>query len=300
MPGSTRQKLQRMALVSIAIAFVVMALKYWAYHVTGSVALYSDALESIVNVITAFVAWYAIRLSFKPEDSSHPFGHHKAEYLSAVAEGALIIAAALLIMQQAWSAWQLPIALEQTPLGLGVNAAATVINAVWATLLVRAGQRHKSPALLADGKHIWTDVLTSAGVLIGLSLAIATGRLWLDPLMAVLVAVNILWQGWKVINFSVQGLMDHAVEPEEDARIRAIISDNAAGAIEVHDLKTRAAARATFVEFHLVVPEKMTVSEAHDICDRIEEAVKAQVSDCVVTIHVEPEGEAKHSGVLVL
>jgi cation diffusion facilitator family transporter len=300
MPGSTRQKLQRMALVSIAIAFVVMALKYWAYRVTGSVALYSDALESIVNVITAFVAWYAIRLSFKPEDSSHPFGHHKAEYLSAVAEGALIIVAALLIMQQAWSVWRLPVALEQTPLGLGVNAAATVINAVWATLLVRAGKRHKSPALLADGKHIWTDVLTSAGVLIGLSLAIATGRLWLDPLMAVLVAVNILWQGWKVINFSVQGLMDHAVEPDEDARIRAIISDNAAGAIEVHDLKTRAAARATFVEFHLVVPEKMTVSEAHDICDRIEEAVKAQVSDCVVTIHVEPEGEAKHSGVLVL
>jgi cation diffusion facilitator family transporter len=299
-PRLVRQKLQRMALTSIAIAFVVMALKYWAYRVTGSVALYSDALESIVNVITAFVAWYAIRLSFKPEDSSHPFGHHKAEYLSAVVEGALIIVAALLILQQAWSVWNVPQALEQTNLGLAVNAVATIINAIWASMLMRAGRAHKSPAILADGKHIWTDVLTSIGVLVGLFLAISTGRLWLDPLMAVFVALNILWQGWLVINFSVQGLMDHAVDPDEEARIRTVISDNAAGAIEVHDLKTRAAARATFVEFHLVVPEKMTVSEAHDICDRIEEAVKAQVSDCVVTIHVEPEGEAKHSGVLVL
>ena len=302
MPSSRliHQKLQRMALISIAVAFAVMGLKYAAYHVTGSVALYSDALESIVNVVTAFVAWYAIRLSYKPEDSSHPFGHHKAEYLSAVVEGALIIVAAVLIMQQAWSAWDAPRALEQTNLGLAVNALATIINAVWASMLMRAGRAHRSPAILADGKHIWTDVLTSVGVLLGLSLAIATGRLWLDPMMAVLVALNILWQGWLVINFSVQGLMDHAVDADEESRIRAVIADHAAGAIEVHDFKTRAAARATFVEFHLVVPGKMTVKQAHDICDRIEEAIRKSVADCRVTIHVEPEGEAKHSGVLVL
>ncbi len=298
--ASIRQRMQRMALISIAVAFIVMGLKYAAYHVTGSVALYSDALESIVNVITAFVAWYAITLSFKPEDSDHPFGHHKAEYFSAVVEGVLIVVAALLIAHQAWNAWMTPPVFEQTNTGLAVNAVATVINAVWAALLMRAGRAYKSPALLADGKHIWTDVLTSVGVLIGLSLAIGTGQLWLDPIMALLVALNILWQGWLVINFSVQGLMDHAVEPQEEARIRAVISDNADGAIEVHDLKTRAAARATFIEFHLVVPENMTVKQAHDICDRIEDAVNASVPHSRVTIHVEPEGEAKHSGVLVL
>jgi cation diffusion facilitator family transporter len=292
--------MQRMALISIAVALVVMGLKYAAYHVTGSIALYSDALESIVNVITAFVAWYAISLSFKPEDSDHPFGHHKAEYFSAVVEGVLIVVAALLIAHQAWSAWSKPPVFEQTNTGLAVNAVATVINAIWAALLMRAGRAFKSPALLADGKHIWTDVLTSAGVLIGLVLAIATGKLWLDPVMAVLVALNILWQGWLVINFSVQGLMDHAVEPQEEARIRSIIGENAQGAIEVHDLKTRAAARATFIELHLVVPEKMTVKQAHDICDRIEDAVKASVPHSRVTIHVEPEGEAQHTGVLVL
>lgn len=297
---TTRQKLLRMAQMSIAVALTVMGLKYAAFHVTGSVALYSDALESIVNVITAFVAWYAISLSYKPEDSDHPFGHHKAEYFSAVVEGVLIVVAAILILHQAWGAWIAPVVLEQTSLGLAVNGVATIINAIWATMLVKAGTLHKSPAILADGKHIWTDVLTSVGVLIGLFLAITTGRQWLDPVMAVLVAVNILWQGWMVINFSVQGLMDHAVDVGEESRIRTIISENAEGAIEVHDLKTRAAARATFIEFHLVVPEKMTVKQAHDICDRIEEAIKKAVDHSRVTIHVEPEGEAKHTGVLVL
>jgi cation diffusion facilitator family transporter len=300
MTASPRQILQNMALASIAVAFTVMALKYAAYHVTGSVALYSDALESIVNVITAFVAWYAVTLSYKPEDSEHPFGHHKAEYFSAVVEGVLIVVAALLIAHQAWNAWNEPPVFAQTNTGLAVNAVATAINAGWAALLMRIGRKFKSPALLADGKHIWTDVLTSVGVLIGLVLAVGTGKLWLDPVMAVLVALNILWQGWLVINFSVQGLMDHAVEPQEEARIRNVISENAGGAIEVHDLKTRAAARATFIEFHLVVPEKMTVKQAHDICDRIEGAVHASVPHSRVTIHVEPEGEAQHTGVLVL
>jgi cation diffusion facilitator family transporter len=295
-----RRRMQRMALISIAVAFVVMGLKYAAYHVTGSVALFSDALESIVNVITASVAYYAITLSFQPADDDHPFGHHKAEYFSAVVEGVLIVVAALLIIHQAWTAWTTPHALADTNTGLAVNAAATAINAVWATVLLRAGRAGKSPALIADGKHIWSDVVTSIGALIGLYLAIATGRLWLDPLMAVLVALNILWQGWLVISSSVQGLMDHAAEPIEEARIRALISENADGALEVHDLKTRIAARATFIEFHLVVPEKMTVKRAHEICDKIEDAVKAAVPHSRVTIHVEPEGEAKHSGVLVL
>lgn len=297
---STQRRLQRMALISIAVAFLVMGLKYVAYHVTGSVALFSDALESIVNVITASVAFYAISLSFKPEDNDHPFGHHKAEYFSAVIEGVLIVVASLLIIHQAWTAWTTTHILKDTNTGLAVNAVATAINAVWASILLRAGRAGKSPALTADGKHIWSDVITSVGALIGLSLVVTTGKLWLDPLIAVLVALNILWQGWLVIRSSVQGLMDHAADPQEEARIRSIISANASGAIEVHDLKSRIAARATFIEFHLVVPEKMTVKQAHEICDRIEDAVNAAVPHSRVTIHVEPEGEAKHTGVLVI
>jgi cation diffusion facilitator family transporter len=239
-------------------------------------------------------------LSFRPADEDHPFGHHKAEYFSAVIEGVLIVVAALLIIHQAWTAWTTPHALEDTNTGLAVNAVATVINAIWATVLLSAGRANKSPALIADGKHIWSDVITSVGALIGLYLAVTTGRLWLDPLIAVLVALNILWQGWLVIRSSVQGLMDHAADPQEEMRIKSIISENAGGAIEVHDLKTRIAARATFIEFHLVVPERMTVKQAHEICDRIEDAVKSAVKHSRVTIHVEPEGEAKHTGVLVL
>ena len=295
-----KQNLLRLALATIFVAFLVMGLKYAAYYLTGSVALYSDALESIVNVITACVVWYALRLSYKPADTDHPFGHHKAEYFSAVIEGVLIIVAALVIFHEAWAAWFNPRPLEQTTLGIGVNVLAGVINSVWAYVLIRAGHQHRSPALLADGKHILTDVVTSAAVLIGLALAIATGWQRLDPVMAVLVGLNILWQGWLVIGMSVQGLMDRAAEPAEEARIRALIAENADGALEVHDLKTRTAARATFIEFHLVVPEIMTVKKAHEICDRIEDAVVKSVPGSRVTIHVEPEGEAKQSGVLVL
>ena len=300
MLNPVKQNLLRMALATIFVAFLVMGLKYAAYYLTGSVALYSDALESIVNVITACVVWYALRLSYKPADTDHPFGHHKAEYLSAVIEGVLIIVAALVIFREASIAWFNPQPLEQTTLGIGVNVLAGVINGVWAYVLIRAGRRHRSPALLADGKHILTDVVTSGAVLVGLALAIVTGWQRLDPAMAVLVGLNILWQGWHVIGMSVQGLMDRAVDPAEEARIRALIGENADGALEVHDLKTRAAARATFIEFHLVVPEKMTVKKAHEICDRIEEAVVKSVPGSRLTIHVEPEGEAKQSGVLVL
>ncbi|SPL66009.1 Cobalt-zinc-cadmium resistance protein [Ochrobactrum soli] len=270
-----------------------MGLKYVAYLLTGSVALYSDALESIVNVIASMGAWWAISVSYKPADENHPFGHHKAEYISAVVEGVLISVAALLIFREAWFALETPRQLEEPWLGLGINAVAAAINAVWAMLLIRIGRSARSPALEADGKHIMTDVVTSAGVLVGLVGAIVTGWAILDPLLAIVVALNILWQGWHVINSSVQGLMDIGVEPVEEMRIRDVISANAAGAIEVHDLKTRIAGRVTFIEFHLVVAANMSVGDAHVICDRIEDALKQQISSARVVIHVEPEDEAK-------
>ncbi len=286
-------KVRRLAAWSIPVALGVMGLKYLAYALTGSVALYSDALESIVNVIAALGAWWAISVSYKPADENHPFGHHKAEYISAVVEGVLITIAALLIAKEAWSALENPRQLDEPWLGLAINTGAAAINAFWAMLLIRTGRNARSPALEADGQHIMTDVFTSVGVLVGLVGAVITGWAILDPLLAILVAINILWQGWGVINKSVQGLMDIGVEPAEEMRIRDVISANAGGALEVHDLKTRIAGRVTFIEFHLVVVADMSVGDAHIICDRIEDALKAQIESARVVIHVEPEDEAK-------
>lgn len=291
--AASKQKIARLAFWSIAIAFAVLALKLLAWKLTGSVALYSDALESIVNVIAAAGAFWAIRISHTPADQDHPFGHHKAEYFSAVLEGVLIIVAALLILTEVWRAWAAPVALEQPWEGLAVNGLASVINLFWAQLLIRTGRAEKSPALVADGRHIMTDVVTSVGVIVGLVGAVLTGWTILDPALAVVVALNILWQGWHVIGSSVQGLMDRAVDRQEHFRIRDVISANSKGALEVHDLKTRIAGRATFIEFHLVVDADMTVGESHVICDRIEEALKAEIPSVRVTIHVEPEDEAK-------
>lgn len=290
---TSKQKVARLAGWSIFIAFAVLGLKAMAWWITGSVALYSDALESIVNVIASLAAFWAIQVSHKPADSEHQHGHHKAEYFSAVLEGVLIVVAALLILAQVWRAWQHPAPIEQPWTGLAVNGVASLINAAWAWLLIRTGRAERSPALVADGKHIMTDVVTSVGVIAGLIGAVATGWLVLDPLLALIVALNILWQGWHVIGSSLNGLMDRAVDLEEHMRIRDVISVNSEGALEVHDLKTRIAGRATFIEFHLVVDADMSVGQSHVICDRIEEALKGEIPNVRVTIHVEPDDEAK-------
>ncbi len=290
---TSKQKIARLAFWSISVAFVVTALKLLAWRMTGSVALYSDALESIANVVTAMAAYWAILVSHTPADDDHPFGHHKAEYFSAVLEGVLIVVAALLIVAKVWQSLRNPIALDEPWPGLAVNTGAAVINAIWAWILIRNGRAQKSPALVADGQHVVTDVVTSAGVLVGLVASVVTGWHLLDPLLALLVALNILYQGWKVTGESLSGLMDRAVDLHENMRIRDIISANSKGAIEVHDLKTRTAGRATFIEFHLIVDGDMPVRESHVICDRIEDALKAEIPSVRITIHVEPDDEAK-------
>jgi cation diffusion facilitator family transporter len=181
-----------------------------------------------------------------------------------------------------------------------VNAIAAVLNGGWAFVLVRQGRLRRSPALVADGIHLSTDVLTSAGVIVGLILAVTTGILVLDAVLAALMAFAILWQGWRLVRSSIGGLMDEAVDEETLTLIRGAISKNAAGAIEAHDLRTRQAGRMTFIEFHLVVPGSMAVSVSHDICDRIERALRAEVADALITIHVEPEEKAKHTGVVIV
>ena len=291
--GTAKEAVATLSAWSIVIALGVMGLKFVAWWLTGSVALYSDALESIVNVITAGAAFWAIRVSFQPADRDHQHGHHKAEYFSAVLEGVLIIVAALLIITQVWSTLQNPQPLTAPWEGLAVNGGAALINAVWATLLIRKGRAARSPALEADGHHIMTDVITSLGVIVGLAAAVTSGWHLLDPLLAIVVALNILYQGWRITGESLSGLMDRAVPVEEHIRIRDIISAQSKGAIEVHDLKTRIAGRATFIEFHLVVDAGMTVGESHVICDRIEAALQTEIPSVRVIIHVEPEDEAK-------
>lgn len=290
----------RLAVGSIVVGLIVLALKVAAFWLTGSVALYSDALESIVNVAAAVAALVAIRLSAKPADRNHPYGHHKAEYFSAVIEGVLIIVAALSIARAAYFAIVEGHDPAFTAEGLAVNALASVINGVWAAVLIRQGRARRSPALVADGRHLVTDVVSSVGVLAGVALAAATGYVLLDPILALLVAANILWSGWQLVKSSVGGLMDEAVAPEDLEAIRTLISTHADGALEAHDLRTRRAGRVTFIDFHLVVPGELSVLDAHAICDRIEAALRAEVGEAVITIHVEPEDKAKHTGVLVL
>jgi cation diffusion facilitator family transporter len=290
----------RIAAGSILVGVVVLAIKYLAYVVTGSVALYSDALESFVNVATAIAALFAVRLSEQPPDRNHPYGHYKVEYFSAVFAGALIVVAAIIILREAWEVIRVPRAITAPAEGLALNAAAGVLNAVWSFVLITQGRRLRSPALSADGRHLFADVVTSVGVLIGIALAVVTGWTILDPVLAALVAINVLWSGWRVIRESLGGLMDEAVPTGRLEEIRAVISMNADGAIEAHDVRTRNAGRVIFIDFHLVVPAQMSVAEAHEICDRIEAALKAAIAGALITIHVEPEQKAKAHGVVVL
>jgi cation diffusion facilitator family transporter len=290
----------KLAAGSLLVGILVLVLKAAAYLLTGSIALYSDALESTVNVATAIAAIAAVWVSSKPADANHPYGHHKAEFLSAVMVGVLIILAALAIFRAAYVGFLDPKPLDFSGQGLLVNGLASLINGAWCWVLLRQGRKEKSPALVADGKHLLSDVVSSVGVLAGVTLAALTGVSILDPLLAGLVALNVLWSGWSVMRDSVGGLMDEAAPDGTVARIRQLISSEAGGALEAHDLRTRQAGRITFIDFHLVVPGQMPVSEAHDICDRVEGALRSEMKDTLITIHVEPEHKAKHSGVLVL
>jgi len=206
----------------------------------------------------------------------------------------------VLIFYQAWQGFTAPHAITPDPVGFSVSIAATVVNAGWAMMLLRTGRRERSPSLVADGQRLTTDVVSTAAVIIGVVLAVLTGYHQLDAALAVFVGITILWTGWHVIRDSVVGLMDVAVDPKELARIREIIAANAEGAIEAHDVRTRQAGRLTFIEFHLVVAGSMSVEAAHEICDRIEAKLREVVGEAQITIHVEPEDKAKHSGIVVV
>jgi cation diffusion facilitator family transporter len=291
---------ERIAAGSIVVGLVVLGLKVAAWQLTGSAALFSDAAETVVNVAAALLAFFALRLSAKPADANHPYGHHKVEFLSAVTEGVLIVLAALGIMREAWQAYTHPTPIETPLAGMVLNGVATLLNLGWAQVLIRSGRRLRSPALEGDGRHLMADVVTSSGVLAGVGMVVLTGIGWLDPLLAALTALYILGSGTFLIRESVGGLMDAAPATEVVERMRRLVAEHAAGAIEAHDLRMRRAGPTTFLEFHLVVPGGMTVDAAHVICDRVEAALKADTEGMEITIHVEPESKALHQGVLVL
>ncbi|MEJ8476406.1 cation diffusion facilitator family transporter [Roseibium algae] len=290
----------KVAIGSIGVGLVVLALKYAAYRLTGSVALYSDALETVVNVASSIAALIAIWFASKPADSNHPYGHDKAEYFAAVLVGVMIALAAVSIFQAAWRGYLSDQSIIYSPLGLGINAFAAIINGTWAYVLLRVGKSSRSPVLVADGKHLLTDVITSIGVLLGVGLVVLTGWNRLDSILAAVVGLNVLWTGWQIVKESISGLMDEAASEDVQDQIRQLISNHGNGALEAHDLRSRIAGRVTFIDFHLVVPADMTVNTAHDICDRIEQAIGNSIPGAHVTIHVEPDHKAKHSGIVVL
>jgi len=294
------QQAKRIAAGSIAIGLLVLAIRTAAWWITGSAALYSDAAETVVNVAAAVIAYVALGFAARPADANHTYGHDKAEFFAAVIEGVMIVLAAGAILRHAYFSWREPTPLGAPLAGMALSIVGTLINAAWGFFLLRRARLLRSPALAADGRHLFSDVVASCGILIGFALVVGTGIDLLDPAVCALTALYILFAGVGVVRDSVGGLMDAAPAAEIVQRIRLLVGEHAAGAIEAHDLRMRHAGRLTFLEFHLVVPAAMTVADAHEICDRIEAALKAEMEGLMTTIHVEPEGKAKHHGVIVL
>ncbi|MBU6418881.1 MAG: cation diffusion facilitator family transporter [Proteobacteria bacterium] len=293
----------KIAGASIAVGCLVLGCKMLAAAVSGSTALFSDALESVVNVISSGMALYALYIGAKPADATHQYGHAKAELISAIATGAMILIAALAIFQRAVFELLDPRPLMPLVGGLGLglflNGLAGVVNLGWALHLKWVARRELSPALAADAQHLISDVLTTLGIVVAL---LGAGLLnWpiLDPLVALAIAGQITMMGGRTVLASISGLLDEAPPPEVTARVGELVRDHASGAIEAHDFRMRQAGVSSFLEFHLVVPGAMSVDAAHVICDRIEAALKQEQPGLIVTIHVEPEAKAKHEGVLV-
>lgn len=281
--------LERYAWLSVAAALATIALKALAWHLTGSVGLLSDALESLVNLAAALLALSMLRLAAAPPDEGHQYGHTKAEYFSAGIEGALIVLAAVGIVFAAWPRLIAPQPLDAPILGLALTVAASGINFAVGLILIRAGRRHHSITLEADGRHLLTDVWTSAGVIAGVALVYITGWLRLDPLVALAVAVYIVWTGVGLMRRSVSGLLDAAISREDQNEIRKLFREYSHRyRVAFHALRTRQAGARRFVSFHLLVPDAWTVAHAHRLCEEIEERIRSMVPNASVFIHVEP------------
>jgi len=290
-PGNAvtgRTPLARYAWLSIAAAIVTIALKAAAFWVTGSVGLLSDAAESLVNLLGAVVAFVMLTIAARPADEEHLYGHSKAEYFSSGVEGALILLAAISIGVTAILRLIDPQPLAQTTLGIVICAVASLVNWGVARVLMSVGRQYNSITLEADARHLMTDVWTSAGVIVGVVLVTFTGWQRLDPLIAIAVAINILWTGYGLIRRSVLGLMDVALPASEQAVIDVVFARYREQGIEFHALRTRQAASRRFVSVHVLVPGKWTVQHGHEMLERIEADLRQALGDATVDTHLEP------------
>ena len=284
----TQPSLTRYAAVSIAAAVATILLKGGAYVLTGSVGLLSDALESLLNLLAAVVALIALSVAARPADEDHAYGHNKAEYFSSGFEGGLILVAAVSIAYLAVRRLLQPQAIEAAGEGLGVSAAASVINLVVARVLFRAGRQHGSVALEADAHHLMTDVWTSVGVIAGVGAAALTDWRLLDPLVALAVAANIVRTGVQLLRRSALGLLDTALPEPTRKEIQAVLDAHATEGVHYHALRTRQAGRWHFISFHVLVPGDWTVQRGHDLLEHIEDAIRARVPFSTVFTHLEP------------
>ncbi len=282
------RSLVRFAWLSIAAALSTIAIKTGAWLLTDSVGLLSDALESIVNLVAAVVALFAIRIAEAPADEEHAHGHEKIEYFSSGFEGAMIFAAATAIIITAVERLREPKPISELGLGLAVSAGASVINLVVGRVLIAAGKKHKSIVLEADGHHLMTDVWTSVGVVVGLVLVLVTGASWLDPVVAIAVAINIVVTGTRLLLRSARGLLDVSVSKAERARIDAALEAFRSRGVEFHAVRTRQAGARTFVSLHVLVPGDWTVQRGHDLVEEVEAAIRALGPKTTVLTHVEP------------
>lgn len=283
-----RKSLTRFAWISIAAAILTIALKSVAYFLTGSVGLLSDALESIVNLVGAIMALAMLTVAARPADDDHTYGHSKAEYFSSGVEGTLILIAAISIIWTAAPRLLNPQPLEQVGLGLAVSVVASIINMAAAYVILQAGKRYKSITLEADAHHLMTDVWTSVGVLGGVGIVALTGWERLDPIVAFIVAANIIWAGVRIVRASVLGLMDTALPDSERTAILNILDSYKQQGIQFHALRTRQSGARRFISFHVLVPDTWTVLQGHQLLEKIEADLRTALPEITVFTHLEP------------
>lgn len=283
-----RASLTRFAWISIAAAIATITLKTGAYLLTDSVGLLSDAIESVVNLVGGIMALAMLTVAARPADEGHPHGHSKAEYFSSVLEGTLILIAAASIAVAATQRLITPRPLEQIGMGLLVSMVASLINLGVSILILRAGKKYNSITLEANAHHLLTDVWTSVGVVAGVGAVAFTGWQWIDPVVALLVAANIVWTGVNIVKRSISGLMDEAMEPADLAAVKKVLQAHEADGIQFHALRSRQAGSRKFVTVHVLAPGDWTIQRGHDLVDRIECEIREAVPYAVVTTHLEP------------
>lgn len=290
----------KVIMLSIGAAVTTIILKFTAYLLTGSVGLLSDAMESMVNLVGASVALLALTIAARLADKTHHYGHNKVEYFSSGLEGGLILVAAGAIIWTAVDRLLHPSQLESVGIGLGVSLVATLVNFIVARILLKVGRQEDSIVLEADGKHLMTDVVTSVGVVLGVVLVALTGWLWLDPVVALAVATNIIFEGGRLVKRSLIGLADPSLAKEDEDQIRGIIESVIAQSenksLQYHGLRTRKSGGFRFIDLHLLAPGEWTVRQSHEYTEAIEAKIRAQFKDEETTVHVEPLDDPRSYG----